>query len=935
MNMQVDIPSARTGQEPEPQPTLYLNWYCELADGTILSNEQLRLVQFNGQEELSKPFAFTLSLHGNTDYSEPLYKMSDLIGRMVTVGICVRDSKKSVPNGPFDEAYFNGADPEADFSRAMNGGGAEDFSFFNGMVTGFSMGEPGIYSLTMKPALWRLMLTNDYRVYAQKSIRTAIEGLLEKHQISYNTQDLVGDTNSADNRVQDWLQAGETDYDFIQRLLPKSNIHYYFVHSPRSHKIVFSNKACYPTVFEDDRTLKYTYSELEGVEHADVLKTYNYSQEISSTSVKGIYTRQEEAWESDTVAGEISFYSNPAAQPGDLPFQVYHILQYGGSAGMVNNYSSQIADMAARAATRLEGSTQNPEIRVGHKVQLEEGEHSGPPEVCKYLNQKWFVFTEARHQASLDGTYSCSFRATEAEGLITPFSLGQTRQGSVMAEVVAHGNGEMPTTWKYYEKSAFDPETSANTDTGASDSGVIGGIDPISEPNPKVLMAQGVYVRFTSEPDADAYFVKLSAGMQTCPEIGSMVLVARATDESELPEIQQSVQANGSKVVTPSGWTSSSHVGSSYSTNYGDSKSVRYGRMSTTHLDQAISIINGQYDTGQFRDASFSQGGGYSYSTSEQGRSGMLSKSDSFGNNYSYHEGDVSESYSDITRQESTSLNDTTESTSTITSWSKSHDHNLGDATSFHQTDGLTKSTVIQNNIESSNTTRGYTNTTSLSQGEETHSSVNEGKVTTSSTHNADVVSTSVNNGDISNTSTHNGNQTTHSTQTGNADSTSTLNGNSDSTQTNNGDVKQTSTTTGTETIDSTRNVIKQTSHTKKSTINSTVGSESVSNTAGTSSHTSKTGAAKSSSMVGASASMNLVGASADMSLLGAKASMSLIGTTNDLNLIGSNIALNLIGQQSGINITGTGMTLDLAPGTVNIRLPGEYIEIPNLHLKL
>lgn len=923
MNTRVTSPTVETGQQLSPQHDLYLNWYMELADGTVLDNSSLRLVSFNGQDTLSNLFSFTLQLHGNTDFDVSQYKLNELIGRMISVGVCEKDAKHDLDNGPFHPPYFSDNAYDGDFQDAVVHDKPGNFSFFNGMVAGFSLSEPGVYSLTMKPAMWKLTLTNDYKVFPHKSIRQVIEEVLGKHQVACNTKLLEGMDNSASFREQDWLQAGESDFDFIQRLLGKSNIHFYFQHSPRSHKAVFSNRASYPPVFPDGRKLKYTFSQLEGVEQADCLLDYQYSQNISASSVEGCFTRQEGAWESDTVAGEASFYSDAPGNKGNLPFHLYNILQYGGSTDWVNEFSSQLAEMAASAASELHGTTNNANLKSGHKLQLEEGEHSGPPQVNPFLDNNWFVCTDVEFQASLDGTCTSKFKATEAKSLVTPFDPHSTHQGSVLAEVVAHGNGTMPKTWKYYEKSVFDPERSPETDENAGNSGVIGGIDPAADANPVKLMAQGVYVRFTAKRSDEPVFIKLGATMQTCPEIGSIVLVARAADESELPEVQQIIQANGTKVVTPSGWTANTHWGSSYSTSYGDGKSIHYGANSATDLDNAIAIVENEYKTGEFRDSGYSKGGSYSYSTSEQGRAGMLSKSDSFGNTYSSHQGDISQSFSDITLQDSVSINGTVNSVSTINVGSTSSHHNLGFTTSTNQVDGLSKSTNIQADVETSNTTNGTM----------TSDNTFNGKVTDSTVHNADVENTSTNNGNITTTSTH----------TGNLTSTNTITGETVTTSTNTGDVTNTSTTTGTETSNITRNVVKSTTKTTSSSNTSNIGSSSESSTIGSATHDSKTGTSTSSTMVGASASSSIVGASANSNILGASADsniagvrvgMNIAGTTNDMNITGMRNAINITGLENSINLTGSGISLNVNE-VISINSTGMTITLEELLMLL
>ena len=916
MNAQlnVSLPAVAEGQQQVIQPTLYLNWHMQLANGVMLDNDSMRLVSFDGHEQLSSPYTFTLSLHGDTDFSATNYNMKDLIGRPITVGTCLRDGKQGIAKTP---------KPVSDFKSAMTGGDPGGFSFLNGMVTGFSISQPGVYTVTMKPALWRLMLTNHYRIHVHKSVRTAIEAVLTEHNVEFNTAGLQGSTV----RTQDWLQAGETDYEFVQRLMSKANAHYYFVHGPKSHTVVFSNKASYPPVFEDDRKLSYSFTGMEGLERADTLESYQYSQEISHTGASGVFTRQEAAWESCDLADVQNYRTAADANIGDLPFRIYKIWQYGGSSGEATEFAAQTADMIGTAATELDGSCHNPEIRSGHRLELSvkpRGQGMNPPEICPYLEGNSFVFTQIQHQATLDGGYNCKFKATESDGLITPFNPQVSHQGTVLAKVVAHGHGTSPVTWKYYEKNNFDPEQHKYTDTG--------GVQ-------KKLNAQGVYVRFTTDPDdAPPVWIKLSASMQTCPEITTIVSVARASDESELPEIQQIVQANGSKVVNPCGWTANTHVGSSYSTNYGDSKSIRFGLHSVANLDNAIAIISKQYETGSFRDSSYSQGGSYSYSTSESGRSGMLSTSESFGNTYSHHEGDISDSYSDITESTSVSIIGTTDSTSTINTWSKSHHHNKGTATSFSQTDGLTDSTNISADVKSTNTTRGTTTSVSTSVGAVSHTSTNKSTTDSTSVNVGAVTSHSTNKGTVDSTSINEGAVTSHSTNKSTTDSTSINEGAVTSHSTNKGAV--TSYSTNKSTVDShSTNEGAVTSHShNKSTTKSTSTNDGKITTKTTNngkiSSTTHNNAHVSSSTHGTSSKdTTTMGSTVRHSFIGSSMSLSLTGSTMDLSLTGSVLGISIKGQSSSIDITGAGINLGLTPGVVSLGISGVNLSIPVLDL--
>jgi type VI secretion system secreted protein VgrG len=193
--------------------------------------------------------------------------------------------------------------------------------------------------------------------------------------------------------------------------------------------------------------------------------------------------------------------------------------------------------------------------------------------------------------------------------------------------------------------------------------------------------------------------------MQTVPEVGVTVLVSRAQDESELPEIQSIIHSNGTKVIMPSGWSANSHVGGSYSTSYGDGKSIRFGEKSVANLDQAKSTVDGAYSTGRYRETSYAQGASYSYACSEQ-RAGtatsdselfgpypvpkgeLLSASESFGSTYSRHHASVVSSYANIGTSYNESVTGTSESKSTVSGKSTSHATHKGDVYSMTRHEG-------------------------------------------------------------------------------------------------------------------------------------------------------------------------------------------------------------------------------------------------------
>jgi type VI secretion system secreted protein VgrG len=619
-------------QGQSDSPLLYLHAAIALAGNRWLGDETFRLLSFEGEESISEPFGYQLELRGNTSPgAQPPLDFTAVIGRPVTVGI-------NRPDG--------GGEPDAAarFASALKQGRAADMVLRNGVVASFSMAEPGVYRLDMKPSLWKLTLTNRYAVYPHMTIRGVIAQLMRTHYIDYSLEGVSGDDDIALARTQDWLQAGESDYEFLRRLMGKAHIYYYFRHTGNGHTVVFANRPAYPPAC-GDRPLRYTHTAIDqlGLSQDDIVFEYGFRLSLTATGVNGGFAHEQSASQVDAIPTFQAFSAFTPADPGELPFNQYRTYQYGLSEDEVRHYVKNTASSLAASAQQLTGGSTCSAFAAGHGFSLRGEMAAGcyPAPVRPSLEGRRFVLSRVQHKASADGGYTNTFEATDAGALLTAFSVQDTQQGTLLAQVV-DTQGRRPNDWRFYDPTNFDPQSSRLRDTRAT---------------PQDLMARGVYVRF-STPGADAgpVWVKLAAHMTTVPEIGVMVMVSRANDESELPEVQSIVQANGSLVVTPSGWTANTHVGSSYSTSYGDGQSIRFGRGSAYDLDRAVGIVNDHYAGGEYRDTSYSQGASYSYSTSENGAAGLLSRSESLGCTYSTFEGlhtsstsTVGDSYSDDT----------------------------------------------------------------------------------------------------------------------------------------------------------------------------------------------------------------------------------------------------------------------------------------------
>ena len=861
-----------------------------LADGGILSDETFRLVKFSGQESISQPFHFQLELRARTEPKVPLnFSFKDILTRPVTVGI-------DLP----------GCSPRA-FAQAIRGGDVQHLSLWNGIATDLTLAAPGIYHLTLQPALHRLGLTNRYHLHRQLNIRGAIEAVLADHSIraasgsavgrgaTVSTGAITGSDNPAVARVQDWLQAGESDLDLINRLMQKAHIYYFFEHGATGHRIVFANKPAYPRALPAGKTLRYVYTNTDhqGMEQDDLILDYNYAQSMSSTGVSNVLARQEPAWEQDTVARYDTYKANSSEQIGDLPFRRFQICQYGGSDGEVKWDAATCDATRTTATTSLSGASHCARMRAGHTFQLD---GSGIPEITPYpirptLAWQEFVLNSVSHDADLGGSYRNQFQATEAGGQVAPFGLQDTQQGAVLARVVKHDNGAYPKDWRYYRRNAFDPETDKLKDVNAAG-------DVWKKP-------KGVYVQFATDPaDADPVWVKLAQHMLTVPELGVTVMVGRAGDHSELPEIQSIVQNNGHMTVTPSRWTASTSVGCSYGTSYGDNRSISYGFQSSTTSPQDLASVkawvddkynqcqpnvSGWFSDTHFKGVSWSKGNSSSYSIAENGRTDVLSESKSIGSTYSEFDAKWTKSISvvDDSWSKSTSIN--TYGKSTVSDTAKSIS-DIGTSDS-HST--------IDKSISWSKVNRSESTS---------HTGISIGTATTGiSTYSSAV--------GISNANSAVG-VTNNNSATGVAVNLSA---------------------TGISTYVSATGISAGASATGLSTNASLTGTSTNTALTGVNSNTSATGVSNNTSATGASSNINAVGASSDISAVGASTSISAIGSSTSISAsgsstqisaTGSSTQISVVGNESLVSVRGSATVANIGPTAVEVELTGTEMKL-------
>lgn len=553
-------------------------------DHVMLDDATFRLVTVAGSETVSEPFEFKLELHANDTWRaapEQQRAIDSVLGCRIAFAIHQPTGSGSPPA---DQAISAGG-----FWRTITAGSTgtpaswiSDWSFFSGIVAHVGLVRRGVYEMTMRPALWLLTLANGYRLLKGCSVRDAIAGTLQRHGV---TADFKGLDQLATSPCRDWLQCGETDYEFVQRLMRRAHLYYYFRHTPAGHTVVFGNGANYPdpvwpasSGIAPERPFRYAATDATplGLQQWDVIEGLRYDQNLGVAAVHAHFVRHYDASLGDEALWQLPLNRFQATSGPDgtaAGLEQYKVFQLECDSDLAADFAGKTLSSAHATSHRLAGKGCCAGLRPGHwfRITASPWIDNGTVPIWPSLDAQRFVVTQARYQASADGTFTSSFQATLVNLLVGGFSMSHTQQGSVLAIVVEPPAKDQSSSYKYLKP--------ADLPTQGAD-----------------LNQRGVYVVLaTDETVATPVFVKISASMQSTPAIGSVVMVGRSSDESELPEIQQTMYSLGSRTATPDGWTAHTSFGSSYSTRYGDGLNISFGRLSAPDLASAVAVVTQAY----------------------------------------------------------------------------------------------------------------------------------------------------------------------------------------------------------------------------------------------------------------------------------------------------------------------------------------------------
>ncbi|WGY45797.1 type VI secretion system tip protein TssI/VgrG [Vibrio sp. ABG19] len=254
----------------------------------------------------------------------------------------------------------------------------------HGVVRAFSCGDTGhhhtFYSLTLVPALERLSLRHNSRIFQLKTVPEILSVLLQEMDIDDYTFALTRDYPQRELCVQ----YRETDLEFLHRLAAEEGLVYSFIHQEGQHTLLFSDASdSLPKLGEP-----VPYNSLAG----GVMETpfisalqVNTRAEVSQTAMQD-YSFKKPAYSfAQSALGSDMDYQHTTYEHYDAP---------GRFKDDVNGKAlSRIRlEFLRREARTASGQSNQPLLRAGMKFDLQE-------HLNESLNRDWLVVS-VHHQGT-------------------------------------------------------------------------------------------------------------------------------------------------------------------------------------------------------------------------------------------------------------------------------------------------------------------------------------------------------------------------------------------------------------------------------------------------------------------------------------------------------------------------------------------------------
>ena len=325
---------------------------------TPLGTDVLAVTGIKGTETISEGFCFEVDL-----FSEAFdLPFEDIVGKNVTLSIHLSN---------------------------------EEIRYINGIVASFKQGhrelekEKGVgrhafYHALIVPWSWLLSQMTNNRIFQEKSVPDIVKQVVEERGNFECEWNLVGTYEPRTYCVQ----YGETDLNFVSRLLEEEGIHFFFRHEDGNHVMVLgdtpdNNKLC--PLYE---TARFHASRTDMVEE-DFISQLTCARNITST----MYTATDYNFESPTTPLLVETQTNQQESAAEGTREIY---AYPGKYAEYNDgerYGKIRMEEEEGGITTIQGTSQCRGFSAGYRFKLQDYNRTE-------MNDKEYLLVTVSHDAS-------------------------------------------------------------------------------------------------------------------------------------------------------------------------------------------------------------------------------------------------------------------------------------------------------------------------------------------------------------------------------------------------------------------------------------------------------------------------------------------------------------------------------------------------------
>ncbi|WP_425929448.1 type VI secretion system Vgr family protein [Pseudomonas sp. NyZ201] len=159
--------------------------------------------------------------------------------------------------------------------------GGQPVRYVHGLVSSFQQGETGFsrtrYRAVVEPRLARLRLCSDWRIFQTLSVPDIANEMLKKHALTLDYELRAAKPHT----VREYcVQAGDTDYHFVERIMREEGFFYGFLHSEEGHRLIHCD---YLWIFGKQAGPPVEYNPKPGADRpGPALHRFTYSENVRS-----------------------------------------------------------------------------------------------------------------------------------------------------------------------------------------------------------------------------------------------------------------------------------------------------------------------------------------------------------------------------------------------------------------------------------------------------------------------------------------------------------------------------------------------------------------------------------------------------------------------------------------------------------------------------